>query len=291
MEREHAGVLGERHVGEPLYDYVAKAVPVWEALGASSQVLRWIGEGVDFPHRPIEPRRGKGAWFKPAHSKYWEETLLPKYLASGALVAAENENAAEEYLSSVFLVAKRTGGYRLIVDMRWFNTYFDPPPMQYEGLNMLKHAPPDVVKGFSIDLTDGYHHFKVHPTLQRYFRIKVNGKVWVVKGMPFGWNVAPFIFTTCMRVLVKAIRHPASIQPWLAKELHLAQKFQAGLWAIMYLDDLACLVTQLEAARKVVEAVLQLYQRMHLSFNREKSELQLLSSFRHLGFWVDVASR
>ena len=48
------------------------------------------------------------------------------------------EPADDDRLSPVFLVDKRTGGFRLIIDMRVINAAFDPTPLTYEDLRTLR---------------------------------------------------------------------------------------------------------------------------------------------------------
>ena len=70
---------------------------------------------------------------------------------------------------------KRTGGYRLIVNLKPLNMFFEPPKFKYETLNILRLAPSGALKGMSLDLKDGYFHFEVHPSLARYMMFNIAG--------------------------------------------------------------------------------------------------------------------
>ena len=36
------------HAEKPIYDVLAEKLPVWEAIGASGTVLKWIKDGVHY---------------------------------------------------------------------------------------------------------------------------------------------------------------------------------------------------------------------------------------------------
>ena len=104
------------------------------------------------------------------------------------------------------------------MDLRQLNLLFHPTAIHFESLNWLAHnAPRDTIAGASLDLADGYFHLKVHPTLRRLMRFNINGEEYECTALPMGWSLAPYAFTRVMRVLISAIRAPAStnMPSWL----------------------------------------------------------------------------
>ena len=67
--------------------------------------------------------------------------------------------------------------------------------------------PRDIMSAFSIDLADGYFHFKLHPKMRKFFTFSFLGKYYECIAIPFGFNYAPLIFTYCMKPVVAAIRN------------------------------------------------------------------------------------
>ena len=108
----------------------------------------------------------------------------------------------------------------------------------YETLNWLKHVPRRVVLGASLDLQDGYHHVRLHPLIRKFFNFNINGQRFECIALPFGWSLAPAIFTKLMRPVLAIIRSPALV--------HLPDHFllahQLAITASIYLDDLLVLV-------------------------------------------------
>lgn len=83
--------------------------------------------------------------------------------------------SAPKHCCSAFLVPKKDGGHRLVVDLRPINKFFPTMSTTYETLAWLKHVPRRVVFGASLDLQDGYHHVRLHPLIRKYFNFNVNG--------------------------------------------------------------------------------------------------------------------
>ena len=90
-------------------------------------------------------------------------TVRDHYLSTGAI---RQLTSAPKYCCSAFLVPKKTGGYRLVVDLRPINKYFPTMSTTYETLSWLQHVPRRVVAGASLDLQDGYHHIRLHPAIR-----------------------------------------------------------------------------------------------------------------------------
>ena len=56
--------------------------------------------------------------------KYWKENLEPHYLSTGAIKRIPAPSTQDQYVSKAFFVVKTSGGYRLVVDLRFINQYF-----------------------------------------------------------------------------------------------------------------------------------------------------------------------
>ena len=100
-----------------------------------------------------------------------------------------------------------SGKKRLILDLRHVNQSIWKQKFKCEDWRVLLSY---VNKGdflFSFDLKSGYHHFDIFPDHQTFL-----GVSWVFSGtvkyfcftvLPFGLSSAPYIFTKCLRPLVK----------------------------------------------------------------------------------------
>ena len=95
--------------------------------------------------------------------------LRQHYLDSGAIVKIDAPSREAQYVSRSFFVEKGSGGFRLVIDLKFLNGFFDFPKVKFENLNMLRHAPPAVDHAFSIDISDAYHHLRLAPKIEHLF--------------------------------------------------------------------------------------------------------------------------
>jgi len=117
-------------------------------------------------------------------------------LAKGAV---EEVSPSLGYYSKMFVVTKKDGGWRPIINLKFFNkTYMVPPRFR-------RDTPRDVAAlirpgdwAASIDLKDAYFHVPVH---HRFHRLLYQYRV-----LPFGLCLAPWIFTVLTMLLKKWLR-------------------------------------------------------------------------------------
>jgi hypothetical protein len=99
-------------------------------------VLDWIANGVNFPiKKRIPPFFHKSSTVLDDEEKaYWEGTLLPHYIATGAIIEIERPQHKDTFISNCHFEPKGSGGYRLVVDLRFINTFFEKCHLKYETL-------------------------------------------------------------------------------------------------------------------------------------------------------------
>lgn len=153
-----------------------------------------------------------------------------------------------EHVNSAFFVPKKDGGLRLIIDLRPLNVYFPLSKVKYETLAFLRYVPMNVVSGLSLDLQDGYHCLRVHPDIRKYMNFYFDGHYYRSWALPFGWSLAPAVFTRLLRPVIAFIRTPQ-----LAPSMPLPE-FKA-LIASIYLDDLLILIRATECPERVIALV------------------------------------
>ena len=64
---------------------------------------------------------------------------------------------------------KSSGGYRLVLDLKHLNQYFEFGKVTFENLSVLRYAPRSITHCFSIDISDAYHHLAISEQLQPFF--------------------------------------------------------------------------------------------------------------------------
>lgn len=141
-------------------------------------------------------------------------------------------------MSRSFFVEKTSGGFRLVLDLKFVNLHFEFPKVKFENLSVLRYAPTTTTHAISVDISDAYHHLRIHPALEKYFQFKIDGRFYQAIGLPFGWSPAPGCFTKFIKQILNALRNPSMITSplhWIIRDQasELGHYFVSG-----FLDDL-----------------------------------------------------
>src|SRR5690606_3846308 len=102
----------------------------------------------------------------------------------GAVELAPNENGC---IFKLFLVDKKGGRKRPVVDMRPLSPFVVSPHFKLEGLSTAKELLRANCWMARLDLKDAYLHVPIHPCYRRFFRYRHNGIVYQWKVLPFGF--------------------------------------------------------------------------------------------------------
>ena len=172
------------------------------------------------------------------------------------------------YSSSMFLVTKKSGGKRPVLNLKPLNKSVPNQTFKMEGIHLLKNFLKPNFFLTKLDLSDAYYSIPIDKHSRRYLQFIFEGKLYQFKVLVFGLNTAPRIFSKCMKPVVAFIR-------------------SKGILIIIYLDDI------LLAARTYHECLCQtnfaidLLESLGFRINREKSHLIPSQHIPFLGFVVD----
>ncbi len=141
-------------------------------------------------------------------------TLLEK----GAIEMVPPALSESGFYSRYFLVPKKDGGLRPILDLRRLNHALMRRPFR---MITLKQIPSQIRTGdwfCSLDLKDAYLHIQIAPHHRRFLRFAFKGVAYQYAVLPFGLSLAPRTFTKCMDAALSPLR-------------------QMGIRILNYLDD------------------------------------------------------
>ncbi len=197
---------------------------------------------------------------------------LSSLLQKGAIEEIPQSDIKRGFFSRYFLVPKRDGGLRPILDLRRLN--FSLYKGKFKMLTMKTIM--SQIKGgdwfVTIDLKDAYFHTQVVQQHRRFLRFAFGGKAYQYKVLPFGLALAPRTFTKCMDAALALLR------------LH-------GIRVLNYLDCLIldCLI--LAHSRELVsrhrDIVLRHIHSLGLRMNAKKSVLLPSQRTVFLGVHLD----
>ncbi len=112
-------------------------------------------------------------------------------LAKDAIEPVPPAEIKQGFYSPYFIVPKKGGGLRLILDLRVLNRALHKLPFKMPAhRHMIKCIQPQ--DWFSaIDLKDAYFHVSILPRHRLFLRFAFEGRAWQYKVLPFGLSLSP----------------------------------------------------------------------------------------------------
>ncbi|XP_032403374.1 uncharacterized protein LOC116709131 [Xiphophorus hellerii] len=280
--RSLADVLpGLRRAGGPADDALGPAVgyfspgqlSFWAAHTPDLWVLSTLSRGyrLQFRRRPPIPGRVRmTAICDPVKAQALNQEICT-LLAKGAIVPVDPLLDPGGFYSMYFLVPKKTGGLRPVLDLRGLNVYLKVMPFHMLTTKEVLQAISPGDWFTSVDLRDAYFHIPIAPPHWRFLRFAFQGRHFQFRVLPFGLSLSPRVFTRCVA---------AALSPLQAQ----------GLRILPYLDDwLICAATQDQAVRDT-RLVLHHVRCLGLQVNMEKSALTPSQETVFLGIAMDSIS-
>ena len=188
-----------------------------------------------------------------------------------AIEIVPNSQISAGFYSTVFLVEKKTGGYRMVLNLKSLNKFIRTQHFKMETLRSVVHSLDIGDWVFSLDLSDAYLHIPIHPKSKQYLRFAVDGIVYQYCALPFGIASAPRMFTKIVSVILSHLR-------------------QRGIQVHAYLDDWLirgkCPNNLSVSQTLTVETI----QRLGFIINWEKSNLAVTQKIIYLGAFINLKS-
>ena len=254
----------------------------WQLIGASRKVVRWFRKGYPLPFSPDgrELALRHVSTHSPAHlmvdyssDPVRHEALhgkVEELLAKSAIEPLPVGQLA--FFNRVFLVPKKTGGFRLILDVSKLNEWLQVDKFHMDTVQVIRAAVEEGMWAVSIDLSDAYHHIPIRTSDTCFLAFQVGSRCFRYVALPFGLSPAPQVFTAALTALKMYAR-----KTW---EIPVFQ----------YLDDWLLLSRSerrlAEASCRFVEVCL----RLGLLVNLSKSQLVPTQRIEHLGVDWDLQS-
>ena len=177
----------------------------WRASGAPRLLVQWLRNGV--------PLRWAGPPPSLSHPKRLTTSTeareeLKKLIVAGAFVPLKHALP-----SPVFTIPKRTGGVRLIHDLRQVNACLRSPSFTLRGAREAA----DVVRRSSwlvaLDLCHGYQQVAMAPEARQFLGADLGeGETVAATVLPFGLSLSPYIFTRLTGYLARLVRKRVGLE-------------------------------------------------------------------------------
>ena len=251
---------------------LARCFPKWEECGAHPWVLKTISRGYKLQFAAEPPTFEKVIF---SQAKGQAALILQQEIISLLEKKAIREVAPHEnmngFYSRYFLVKKKGGGMRPILDLRALNRYLKRFRFKMLTNAALLRMMRQGDYYTSIDLKDAYFHIPIYPPHRKFLRFGYEGRVYEYMVLPFGMSLSPRVFVKCTQAAIAPLR-------------------QRGVRIACYIDDW---VTMSDSARQaelhtgwVVSHLISL----GFNINYEKSVLVPTTSIDFIGMTLDSVS-
>ena len=169
-----------------------------------------------------------------------------------------------------------TSKQRLIYDARYINLWMVPPPFSLDALSQipgLAALMPELTAAGALDHASGDHHVLLAPEAQQFFGFEFDGLLYVFTVLPFGWNVAPFIYQAFSAAVASFLR------------------LRCGIHMLAYLDDLFIMLPGITAqSSALMYCAVSVMLRLGYTLQLKKCSLFPVEVLPYLGFEVNMAA-
>jgi hypothetical protein len=173
-----------------------------------------------------------------------------------------------QFLSNLFLVSKKDGCQRPVINLRYLSAHVKYQHCKMEGLFVIKNL---LQRGdflLKIDLKEAYSVMSISPKYRKFLRFQWYNKIYQHTALPFGLVEAPRIFTKTLKPVLGLLRRLVVI-------------------LIIYLDDILIMAESREKLRSHRDSTLYLLQKLGYVINWKKTILNPTQEIEYLGFQIN----
>ncbi len=186
---------------EPL----ARRLEAWLALPSLS---RWLtrtirlGYAIQFARRPPKFSSVLETSVAARNAPVLREEIAV-LLAKDAIEPVPPAEMRQGFYSPYFIVPKKGGGLRPILDLRLLNRALHRLP--FKMCRMIKCIQPRDWFA-AIDMKDAYFHVSILPRHRPFLRFAFEGRAWQYRVLPFGLSLSPCVFTKVVEGALAPLR-------------------------------------------------------------------------------------
>lgn len=191
---------------------------------------------------------------------------VEKLLLKQAVIKVQE--VPNQFLSDLFLVPKKDGSRRPVINLKPLNRHIWKQKFKMEGAKVIRDVLQKNDWMVTIDLKDAYLSVPVAQEDRRFLRFRWRGTLYEFQCLPFGLSSAPRVFTKLLRPVIALLR-------------------SQGIRCIIFLDDLLVMQQTQRALERIAQDILILLQVLGFRINWEKSSLVPTQLIQYLGLMVD----
>ena len=190
------------------------------------------------------------------------ENAITELLNLGAITKVPGSN--EHFVSLYFLVPKPNGKMRFVLNLKGLNKFISTEHFKMEDFRTATKLVSEECFMGSIDLKDAYFLIPLHKDSKKYVCFDWRNNIYQWNCIPFGLNVAPWLFTKVMKPVVNFLR-------------------SENLISVVYLDDWLCFGSSYDECLQNLKFTVQTLESLGFIINEKKSSLVPQNRCQFLG--------
>ena len=235
----------------------------WQRITADQWVLQVVqGYRLELMSTPNQQTAPRPLDMKNSHLLGEE---IQKLINKGAVTRVRP--CTSQFLSQIFLVPKKDGSYRPVINLRPLNRHIEQVHFKMESLGMMKDLLRQDDWMASVDLKDAYLSVAIWEDHRKYLRFQWQGSTYEFRCLPFGLSSAPRVFTKLLKSVLARLRHQ-------------------GVRLVMYLDDMLVMSQSREELGRQLAQITSLLESLGFVVNKDKSQLLPVQTIQYFGFLV-----
>lgn len=174
------------------------------------------------------------------------------------------------FVVSPLSVAENREKKRLILDLSVLNNYIKKEKIKFEDYKTALQYFNKNCFLVKFDLKSGYHHIDISKECQTFLGFQWKEKYYCFTVLPFGLSSAPFVFTKCLRSMVRY---------WRACNIRI----------VLYLDDGLVMAQTFEECQSISDFIQKSLEQAGLFINHKKSVFSPVQEIEWLGIiWNSI---
>ena len=239
---------------------------VWKSFTNDPYVLSAIeGYKLEFDSAPVQLRVPNEIPFSGEEQDVVSEEI-ESMLAKGAIVPSEHE--PDEFISTIFIVPKSNGKFRPVINLKFLNEFVHYEHFKQETFNVVLDLVQENDFFTSLDLRDAYFSICVQSFFQKYLKFSWQGQLYKFVCVPFGYSMAPRLFTKILK----------PIFAWFRR-----QAFRCSY----YIDDSINMDKNQDICRQNTLTMVETLESLGFILNRDKSVLEPTQKLTYFGYVLD----
>ncbi len=244
-------------------------VRFWGAWLALPNPSRWLlrtirlGYAIQFARRPPKYRGIHSTTVRAADAPILRAEIAV-LLAKDAIEPVPPADIRSGFYSPYFIVPKKSGGLRPILDLRVLNRALHRLPFKMLTPKRIFGCVRPQDWFAAIDLKDAYFHVSILPRHRPFLRFAFEGRAYQYKVLPFRLSLLPRVFTKVAETALVPLR-------------------EQGVRILNYLDDWLILAQSQDQLCEHRDMVLSHLSQLGLQVNWEKSKLSPVQRISFLG--------